>query len=72
VAVAAELALVPAGWANRWGFPKPDVAERYRAQGAQVETSGISGALQLRVSPEQGVQRLTRWREQSRRLWRAS
>jgi competence protein ComEC len=71
VAVAAELALVPAGWANRWGFPKPDVAERYRAQGAQVETSGISGALQLRVSPEQGVQRLTRWREQSRRLWRA-
>jgi competence protein ComEC len=70
-AVSPRYALVPAGWANRWGFPKTEVRERYEAAGAQVEVTGTHGALQLHVSPERGVERLTRWREQSRRLWRA-
>lgn len=70
-AVSPRYALVPAGWANRWGFPKPQVVECYQAAGAQLEVTGISGALQLRMSPEHGVQQLTRWREQSRRFWRA-
>jgi competence protein ComEC len=70
-AVAPSFALVPSGWANRWRFPRPDVVDRYRALGAQVEVTGTSGALQLRMSPALGVQRLTRWREQSQRIWRA-
>jgi competence protein ComEC len=70
-AVSPDLALVPAGWANRWGFPKAEVVERYRAQGAQLEVAGAGGALQFRMSPTQGVERFTRWREVSRRLWRA-
>lgn len=70
-AVQPDLALVPAGWANRWGFPKPDVSARYEASGARIEVTGIHGALQFRMCPEHGVEQLTRWREQSRRLWRA-
>lgn len=70
-AVNPQLALVPSGWANRWGFPKPEVVARYVEAGAQVEVSGHAGAIQLRVDPQRGVQRLSRWREQSRRLWRA-
>lgn len=70
-AVTPALALVPAGWANRWGFPKSDVVERYRERGAQIEVTGTGGALRLRMSPEHGVRHLTRWREQSRRIWRA-
>jgi competence protein ComEC len=70
-AVSPRLALAPAGWANRWGFPRPEVVERYRAQGTQVEITGQHGALQFHMSPTQGVQRLTRWREQFQRIWRA-
>ncbi len=70
-AVSPSLALVPAGWANRWGFPRPEVVERYRLQGAQLEVTGTGGALQFRMSPTQGVERFSRWREASRRLWRA-
>ncbi|MGH8453796.1 MAG: ComEC/Rec2 family competence protein, partial [Nevskiales bacterium] len=70
-AVNPRYALVPAGWANRWGFPKAEVRERYEASGAQVETTGTHGALQLRMSPAHGVEQLTRWREQSRCFWRA-
>jgi competence protein ComEC len=69
--VAPHWALVPAGWANRWGFPKPDVVMRYESIQARVESTGTHGALQLRMSPEHGVEQFTRWREQSRRLWRA-
>jgi competence protein ComEC len=69
--VAPQLALVAAGWANRWGFPKPEVVARYRAAGAQVESTGAGGTLQFRMHPERGIERFTRWREQSRRVWRA-
>lgn len=70
-AVSPGMALVPAGWANRWGFPKREVVMRYESIQAQVESTGTHGALQLRMSPEHGVVQFTRWREQSRCLWRA-
>jgi competence protein ComEC len=69
--VAPRIALVPAGWANRWGFPKQEVLARYAETGVRIEISGIHGALQLRMSPVHGVQRMTRWRDESRRFWRA-
>ncbi len=70
-AVRPRFALVPAGWRNRWGFPRPEVVERYEAIQARVETTGIHGALQVRISNERGVEQFNRWREQSRRIWRA-
>jgi competence protein ComEC len=38
-------ALVSAGYANRWGFPKPDVRSRWQRGGAEVAVTGESGAL---------------------------
>jgi len=70
-AVKPRYALVPAGWSNRWRFPKTQVVERWQAAGAQVEISGRSGALILRMSEQAGVEELIRWREQSRFFWRA-
>ncbi|MET0333096.1 MAG: DNA internalization-related competence protein ComEC/Rec2, partial [Rhizobacter sp.] len=43
-AVAPRIALVQAGYRNRFGHPAPDVMERLRAQGARVETSATCGA----------------------------
>lgn len=70
-AVNPRYALAPAGWSNRWDFPKEQVVERWRAMGAQVEVTGQSGALLLRMSKQRGVEELIRWREQSRFFWRA-
>jgi competence protein ComEC len=38
-------ALVSAGYANRWGFPKPAVRERWAASGAAVAVTADGGAL---------------------------
>ena len=38
-------ALVSAGFANRWGFPKPEVRARWAGSGAAVAVTGERGAL---------------------------
>lgn len=42
-------ALVSAGYRNRYGFPRPDVIQRYQAVGADVRTTAAEGAIELRV-----------------------
>lgn len=44
-AVGARHAIVSAGYANRWGFPKPAVRARWTASGATVLVTGESGAV---------------------------
>jgi competence protein ComEC len=44
-AVGARHAIVSAGYANRWGFPKPAVRERWAASGAAVWVTGEQGAI---------------------------
>ncbi|MDX8403094.1 MAG: DNA internalization-related competence protein ComEC/Rec2 [Mariprofundaceae bacterium] len=34
--VSPDVAIVQTGWENRYGFPKPDVMQRYRDQGTQL------------------------------------
>jgi competence protein ComEC len=63
-------ALVPAGFRNRFGFPKPDVVERWRRAGATVLDTQDAGAIGFTVGPggiESGPEL---WRERTRRYWR--
>jgi len=46
-----ELAVISCGVANHFGFPSPDVVARWRAAGAVVERTDISGAITLTVAP---------------------
>ena len=46
-AVGATHAIVSAGYANRWGFPRPEVRERWQQSGAAVTVTGDSGAVSV-------------------------
>ncbi len=50
-ATGAKLALVSAGYGNRFGHPRPDVVARWRRAGAQVEDTLDAGALRVRLQP---------------------
>ncbi|HDP89877.1 MAG TPA: DNA internalization-related competence protein ComEC/Rec2 [Thioalkalivibrio sp.] len=67
-AVNPQVALVPAGYRNRFGFPKPEVLARYAAREVEVFDTAQSGALHFVLSAE-GVSPVTAYREESRRFW---
>jgi competence protein ComEC len=67
----AEIAVVSAGHANQWGFPKPRVVERWQARGAEVLGTGTSGAVYLRICAATGIRELRLEREARRRFWHA-
>ncbi|HEX7081923.1 MAG TPA: DNA internalization-related competence protein ComEC/Rec2 [Gammaproteobacteria bacterium] len=69
-AARAEVAIVSAAHANRWGFPKPEVVERWERSGAAVLTTGEVGALTIELG-ENGVE-LTAERERRRRYWQTN
>jgi competence protein ComEC len=64
-----SLAIVPAGYGNRWGFPKKEIVERWQAAGATVHATSTSGAVHMRLCEVGGVVSLTRHRELRRRIW---
>jgi competence protein ComEC len=68
-AVAADLALVSAGYGNRWGLPKAEVVKRWREAGADVLTTDRSGAISLQLCDDGGVTELRRNRDATRRIW---
>jgi competence protein ComEC len=51
-AVGAQHAIVSAGYANRWGFPRPEVRARWRASGASVVVTGDAGAVNVELRPD--------------------
>jgi competence protein ComEC len=59
--------LYPVGYRNRFGFPKPDVAARYRQAGVREIYSYRSGALSLTLGA--GEIRPRSWRRQVQRYW---
>ena len=69
-AVSPRLAVVSAGYGNRWGFPKERVVMRWRAVGAEVLDTATSGAVSLRICAAGGLQDLRRDRYERRRFWR--
>jgi competence protein ComEC len=68
-AVAPQHALMSIGYLNRFGHPRPDVVERYRAAGANLLRTDQAGAVRLTIAGDGIVVR--REREHARRYWRA-
>jgi competence protein ComEC len=69
--VRADVAIVSAAHANRWGFPKQQVVERWQGGGAALLTTARAGAVYLRICAAGGVVELRREREERRRFWHA-
>jgi competence protein ComEC len=68
-AVQPRWAIFPAGYRNRFGHPKEDVVERYRASGTQMLRTDSAGAVLVRLEDEGvGVQP---YRELRKRYWYA-
>lgn len=67
-AVAPELVLYAAGFANPFGFPAAEVRERVAAQGARQMDTASAGALGFRLGPT-GVVGPRGYRWESPRLW---
>ncbi len=69
-AVSPRLAIVSAGHGNRFGHPRPDVVQRWRAAPAEVLNTADSGALRLWLGQE-GLQ-VREQRLFERRWWDAA
>lgn len=70
-ATGARHALVAAGYANRFGHPRPDVVARWQQAGAEVWNTAETGALVLRLGTEADISVQAQRREQPR-LWKPS
>ena len=68
-AVQPILALIAVGYGNRWGFPKPEVVDRWRRSGARILTTAHSGAVQVTFPAEGAPYVSRRERQDSRRFW---
>ncbi len=68
-AVGARFAIVSAAYANRWGFPRAEVRERWEHGGAVLAFTGDSGAVTVDFSPA-GVAISTQ-RDVRHRYWHA-
>lgn len=66
--VSPQYVLFPSGYQNRFNFPASDVVARYHALGSQTFETGKSGALTIKLDPQQDLTP-TGWRQQQRRLW---
>jgi competence protein ComEC len=64
-----DIALVAAGFRNRFGHPKEDVLDRYRALGTRIYRTDLDGALLIEMGGE-GV-KVQRYRALYRRYWHA-
>ena len=62
-------ALVSAGHLNHWGFPKPQVAQRWQGAGAAILTTGDAGAVRVIFEPGKPVQ-VQGQRARQRRYWK--
>jgi competence protein ComEC len=64
------LALVSAGWRNRFGHPKPEVLARYAEAHVPVFNTAMQGAIALDFPADAPPRREPGWRMQQPRYWR--
>ena len=64
------LAIVSAGWRNRYGHPHPDVVQRYAKAGVPLWNTAESGAIQLDVAADGAPAVTATWRQRLARYWR--
>lgn len=69
-AVRPEYVLFPVGYRNRYGHPKADVVNRYRALNARILDSAQHGAITFRLGPKELAQPDT-YRQSGRKYWHA-
>ena len=62
------IALFPAGYLNRYGFPRKAVIARYQRLGTKLYETGRDGAITIRLKTGYPPQ-VERYREESRRFW---
>lgn len=67
-AVGPAFVLIPAGYGNRFGLPRPEVVARYESFGAQVFVSGCEGALIANMADREQVS-IQGWRVAGERYW---
>jgi competence protein ComEC len=66
-AVAPRVAVVPAGYRNRFNHPNREVLERYRAAGAEIVRTDLQGAVTVKLA-SRGMEVLTE-RQRRGRYW---
>ena len=64
-----EIAVVSAGYHNRWGFPKPDIVARWEGVGARVLTTAQSGAVSRQYCSGRSPGKLRLERMDGGRYW---
>jgi competence protein ComEC len=64
-----KVAIVSAGFDNRWGFPKKDIVSAWANAGAEVLNTATSGAISYRICQRDGMRRLGLHRQQARKYW---
>jgi competence protein ComEC len=65
----ADLAIVSAGFGNRWGFPKPTVVKRWQDSGATLLQTATAGAIGQRICLDSGVTAPSSARRDARKYW---
>ncbi len=68
-AVSPQIVVFAAGYRNRYQFPKPEIVERFAAQGAQMYMSGHAGAIRMVVHPQSGIAPVESYRENHGKYW---
>ena len=68
-AVAPKIAIFAVGYRNRFGHPRPDVVERYRAAGAEIVRTDRSGAIEMMLG-DTGLT-WSGWRDTRPRYWQS-
>jgi competence protein ComEC len=64
-----KLAIATAGLGNRFGFPRPEIRNRYERGGTSFWSTGACGAIRLRTGPD-GEWLAESARRERRRIWR--
>lgn len=65
-----SLALVSAGWRNRFGHPRPEVVARYADAGVPLFNTAEQGALEVDFPADGSPRREPGWRLRQTRYWR--
>ena len=68
-AVAPTIAVVSAGYANRWSLPVPEVVHRWESAGATLLGTAHEGAVFLRICGDAGIVDISRERRRRSRFW---
>ncbi len=64
-----KVAIVSAGFGNRWGFPKEDIVKAWTNAGAEVLNTATLGAISYRVCQDDGLRRLGLHRRLAAKFW---